>query len=71
MNVDQMRTEISKVYDSWNWRERVKRMPVNQVKAIYFKMLQDGTLAKAAEHRRSAGTQMTIFDYGYVTNKEV
>ena len=63
MSVDQMRSEISRVYDSWNWRERVKRMSDAQVKAIYFRMLNDGTLEKSKERRRSAGRQMTIFDY--------
>ena len=38
MTMSTMRREVSTMYDNDTWREKVKKMPDNQVMAIYFRM---------------------------------
>lgn len=40
-DIDACRAEVAKKYDSPNWRAKVKRMPDNQVIAIYNRMFID------------------------------
>lgn len=47
-SVDYMREDISKVYNSPVWRERVKRMPDRQVIAIYHSFCETGRFNKPA-----------------------
>lgn len=60
MTVESMRKHISECYDSWRWRDKVSKMPDNQVMAIYFSMKEKGKLKKDKKPRYR---QMTIFDY--------
>lgn len=66
MTVEQMRNDISKVYDSWKWRNRVEGMPNAQVIAIYKSMQSSGKLYSHNERKKHSPSyrQMTIFDYG-------
>lgn len=45
--ISQMREKIAEVYSSDQWKQRVKRMPNDQVIAIYYRMLQDGRIKDA------------------------
>lgn len=69
MSVEQMRDKISKVYDSWRWRNRVSSMPNKQVIAIYHSFENQGKFKKPkptgipSETRYTQCRQMTIFDY--------
>ena len=62
MSIEQMRDKISKVYDSWRWRERVSRMPDAQVFAVYKNMENRGQFDKK-KSKEPKYRQMTIFDY--------
>ena len=65
MSIEQMRSRISKVYDSFRWRNRVTKMPDNQVIAIYHKFKESGKFDKP--DRRLPGEryhQMTLFELG-------
>ena len=46
MSVDQMRDEISSVYPSESWWEKVDAMSDRQVAAVYNRMLASGDLRK-------------------------
>lgn len=46
MNVEYMRSQISKVYDGPRWKARVNLMPDNQVIAIYYSFLRTGKFDK-------------------------
>lgn len=61
ISVESMRTSISKLYDSWIWRERVKKMPDKQVMAIYYKSLESGKFNKKGTPGRKP-RQITLFD---------
>ena len=37
MSIEQMRAAVKALYPGWNWSERVARMPVAQIIAIYNK----------------------------------
>jgi hypothetical protein len=37
MSIEQMREAVRRLYPGWNWSERVARMPVAQIIAIYNK----------------------------------
>ena len=44
MSVEQMRDAIADVYTGWAWKDKVARMPDDQVMAIYFKFQSSGIL---------------------------
>lgn len=44
MTVETMRHNISLMYDNPTWKEKVKNMPDNQVKAIFLRSQQNGYL---------------------------
>lgn len=44
MTVETMRHNIMLMYDTPTWKERVKNMPDNQVKAIFLRSQQSGYL---------------------------
>ena len=46
MKVETMRREICKAYPSDIWHKRVKKMPDNQIIAIYHKFQQSGKFEK-------------------------
>lgn len=46
MTVETMRHNISLMYDNPTWKERVKHMPDNQVKAIFLRSQRNGYLEK-------------------------
>ena len=47
MSVSQMRSALCKLYGgAQNWVNRVRRMPDNQVYAIYMRMLEAGKFSK-------------------------
>lgn len=47
MSPEQMRAEIRKAYDGPFWKNKVDNMPESQVKAVYFRMLNAGSLKGA------------------------
>lgn len=46
MTTEQMRTAIGEVYSSDSWNAKVKKMPDDQVVAIYYKFLANGKFEK-------------------------
>lgn len=68
MNVELMRSEISKVYPGGDWRKRVKGMHADQVIAIYHSFLKDDKFNKPVvampRHlgRKEAFEQISMFD---------
>lgn len=64
MTVQQMRNDISNVYDSWKWRNRVEGMPNAQVIAIYKTMQKSGKLNSRDTKikKQPQYHQMTIFE---------
>lgn len=46
MTTEQMRTAIGEVYSSDSWSAKVKKMPDDQVVAIYYKFLASGKFEK-------------------------
>ena len=63
----EMLLKHSKYKDSNNWKEKVYRMPADQVLAIYNRMLHNGEFdqKKKEEKRVEPGyTQPTLFDFG-------
>lgn len=66
LSLQQMRFKIGEAYDSVHWKDRVRRMPANQVAAIYKTMLNRGQFDKKKQpknHVKEVYRQMTIFDY--------
>lgn len=60
-SIEQMRVDISRVYPSTTWENKVKRMPDAQVVAIYNKMSQNGQIKKARPLRvRTDGVQLKM-----------
>ena len=68
-SVEQMREQIAKAYGGDIWQDKVKKMPEQQVIAIYFKMLRDNpNLLKKErsidnQNKKEEYHQITIFDY--------
>lgn len=70
MSVDQMREQISKVYPSPKWKDKVKHMSDNQVIAIYYKFAKSGKLDekpkkntyKKEQKKRVSGYIMETYD---------
>ena len=52
MTVANMRDEISNVYDTNSWRNKVDDMYDDQVIAIYYKFLAEGKLNKVLKRER-------------------
>lgn len=44
MTIEQMRAEVSAWYPSDSWRDKVAKMPDNQVIAMYFKRAESNRL---------------------------
>lgn len=68
VTVDYMRSAISDVYPSREWRERVDRMPNDQIIAIYYDFLKYGRFEKGPAKKPAPKTdvkyeQLTIFDF--------
>lgn len=64
MNIEEMRKEISRVYDGIAWKNRVNRMSDNQVCAVYHRMSTTGKLEEASKNKRGY-KQLSFFDEGY------
>lgn len=52
-HIDVMRRDISKMYSSDAWKQRVKHMPDNQVFAIWNKFCEEGRFKNEPEVRTS------------------
>ena len=39
-----MRDAINKAYDSRKWKEKVKKMPITQVVAVYLRLRREGKI---------------------------
>lgn len=66
MGVEQMRDAIADVYSGWKWKDRVARMPEDQVMAVYFKFQSRGMFevkAKKEANKPQEVKQLTIFDF--------
>ena len=46
MSVDQMRAAIAEVYPGGKWKRKVEKMHDDQVIAVYYKFLNNGTFEK-------------------------
>lgn len=46
MTVHEMRREISEVYPGEGWKNKVSKMPEDQVMAVYFNFLEKGRFSK-------------------------
>ena len=53
MTVENMKTEISHVYDTRSWQKKVDEMYDDQVIAIYYKFLKEGKLNKVLRKEKS------------------
>ena len=49
MTVREMRYYISKVYPGKGWKDKVAKMPEDQVMAVYFSFLENGRFNKKKE----------------------
>ena len=65
MTIEQMREKVTKMYDSWVWRDRVARMSDRQVVAIYFKTKEryPEKFSRKKNKREGEYHQMTIFEF--------
>jgi hypothetical protein len=53
MNIEMMKKEILKVYSGPKWVAKMKKMPDNQVIAIYYHFLKAGRFKKAEKDRQA------------------
>lgn len=65
MTVEQMRNQISEIYSGFTWKDRVEKMPDDQVIAIWHTFQERGTFdkpsaAKSVDGRRVK--QLSVFD---------
>lgn len=44
MTNDQMREKVAAAYDGDNWKQKVRRMPDDQIVAIYYRFLKSGKI---------------------------
>ena len=44
MTNDQMRDKVMKAYPGDNWKQKVRRMPDDQIVAIYYRLLKSGRI---------------------------
>lgn len=44
MDVYSMRTWIEKAYPGENWKKKVRKMPDNQLVALYFRLVRSGKI---------------------------
>ena len=74
VTVEYMRSAISDVYPSREWRERVDKMPNDQIIAIYHSFLETGRFEKGPTKKpkyepktndkdADYGVQLTIYDF--------
>ena len=65
MKIAQMREFIANEYPGQTWKEKVKRMPPNQVIAIYHSIQQRAAkkALQTPQVRDQEGYQFTIWDY--------
>lgn len=54
MTVREMRREISKVYPGECWKNRVSKMPEDQVIAVYFSFLETGRFTQKKEEGKAS-----------------
>lgn len=71
LSIAYMRDQISKVYDSWRWRDRVAAMGARQVAAIYYSFLEHGKFNKPKKKSEPEWVQMTIWDFLKNNDKEI
>ena len=64
MKVEQMRSEIAKIYESVKWRNRVKKMPDNQVIAVYHSFLRNDIFNMALKEKESKTNIVMPKDHG-------
>ncbi len=62
MDINQMRIDICKVYDSANWNAKVAHMPDNQVIAIYHKFKSQNFKPKKELPGEISCEQLNMFD---------
>ena len=65
MTINQMRTFVSKAYPGDGWISRVKRMPDNQIIAIYYNLLNRKEAAITFNDNEDLGMkvkQLSLFD---------
>lgn len=62
MTVSQMRSVISRVYDTSSWRAKVEHMSDDQVIAIYYSFAEKGKLEKARPKSKPRYVQMSFND---------
>lgn len=67
LSIESKRKMISDQYDGLKWKERCRRMPDNQVYAVYASFLRQGKFDPARKQnvKNAEYQQMTIFDYDY------
>jgi len=44
MTNDQMREKVSEAYSGDKWKQKVRRMPDDQIIAIYYRLLKSGKI---------------------------
>lgn len=44
MTNDQMRDKVMEAYPGDNWKQKVRRMPDDQIIAIYYRLLKSGKI---------------------------
>ena len=63
MNVETMRSEIAKVYSGDGWKNKVKKMPENQVVAVYLNFKKTGMFdIQNKLENNNFGRQLTFDD---------
>ena len=63
MNVETMRSEIAKVYTGDGWKRKVKKMPENQVVAVYLNFKKTGMFdIQRKLENNNFGRQLTFDD---------
>lgn len=65
MNINQMRSFVIKAYPGDGWLSKVKRMPDNQIMAIYYNILTRKEVAITVNDSEDIGMkakQLSMFD---------
>ena len=63
MTVSQMRNRLGDVYTAKTWQNRVKRMPDNQVIAVYYSFLERGKFDIPKKKKQEEFHQITLEEY--------
>lgn len=64
MKVEQMRSEIAKIYEGVKWKNKVKEMPDNQVIAVYHSFLRNNIFNMALKEKESKINIVIPKDHG-------